>query len=85
MKKSDVKAIFLIFIILLLISALVMFGIITYAEIMRNQSDENYALYDGNETISPDENIDNTPVVVPQENITKPDNNINSINYSIYI
>lgn len=80
MKKSDVKAIFLIFIILLLISALVMFGIITYAEIMRNQSDENYALYDGNETISPDENIDNTPVVVPQENITKPDNNINSIN-----
>lgn len=79
MKKSDVKAIFLILIILLLISALVMFGIITYAEIMRNQSDENYALYDANETILPNENIDNTPVVAPQENTTiSPDENTNN-------
>lgn len=68
MKKSDAKAFFLIIIILLIVSAIAMFGIIKYTEIINKQNDTNYPLYGGNTTILPDENTKNSQAENSQEN-----------------
>ena len=66
MNKDDVKAIFLIFIILLLISGVAIFGIKMYKNIM-DQNDLQQ-LYQGNVRVEPDEEENKEPLVVEQGN-----------------
>ena len=63
MKKEDIKSIFLIFFILVLIAAISIFGITMYMDIMGQQDESGQAVFEGNTTILPDEKKENTLVV----------------------
>ena len=67
MSKHDAKAIFLIFIMLLLISAMAILGINVYNNIMQENNNQEI-FYQGNVTITPDEEESNKPLVVVQGN-----------------
>ena len=65
MRKDDVKAIILIFFILLLISAIAIFGIDMYRQIIEEQTkNETKELYTSNVTILPEEDKKNNTLVV---------------------
>lgn len=67
MNKDDVKAIFLIFFMLLLISAIVLIGINMYINIMQQEKSEQEVLYQGNTTIAPNEENSNNISKVEQQ------------------
>lgn len=69
MNKDDIKAIILIFFILLLMSAVAILGIYMYRNIIEQTDSEQEILYQGNATILPDEQTDeNKPLVVEYGN-----------------
>lgn len=63
MKKEDIKSIFLIFFILVLIVTISIFGINIYMDIMREQSGTGQAVFEGDTTILPDDKKENALVV----------------------
>ncbi len=68
MRKKDVKAFFLIFIILLIISTVAMIGLNKYIDIMLLEGNEQNILYQGNVIVTPDENTVNNFAITQNEN-----------------
>ena len=63
MKKEDIKSIFLIFFILVLIATISIFGITIYMDIMGEQSSDGKLAFEGETTILPDNKKENAIVV----------------------
>lgn len=68
MNKDDVKAIILIFFILLLMSAIAIFGVYMYRNLIEQADNNQELFYQGNVTISPEKHTNNQALVVEHGN-----------------